>query len=151
MERLDLFIQKQYFVIHSNRHADTGIHKVFNSIILKEMLKSNVWEGVDTLTLKIWLNGWFCFGPVFLQFGLIVWVHKPVYQCLGYNLNIKYISAWFHKFDQINLTCINGNPWTVDWFNCSHYFLFLMSNIFLKLVFQSIFLSFFASFSVIFC
>ena len=39
-------------VIHLNRQADTGIHKVFNSIILKEMLKLNV-GGVDTLTLKI--------------------------------------------------------------------------------------------------
>ena len=66
MERFDLFIQKQYFVIHLNRQADTGIHKVFNSIILSEMLKLNVWEDVDTLTLKIWLNSWCCFAPVFL-------------------------------------------------------------------------------------
>ena len=66
MWRLDLFIQKQYFEIHLNRQADTGIHKVFNSINLSEMLKLNVWEGVDTLTLKIWLNSWSCFAPVFL-------------------------------------------------------------------------------------
>ena len=43
-----------------------GIHKVFNSITLSEMLKLNVWEGVGTLTLKIWLNSWCCFAPVFL-------------------------------------------------------------------------------------
>ena len=53
MERFDSFIQKQYFVIHLNRQADTGIHKIFNSIILSEMLKLNAWEGVVTLTLKI--------------------------------------------------------------------------------------------------
>ena len=53
MQRLDLFKQKQYFVIHLNRQQDTGIHKVFNLIILKEILKLNVSEGVDTLTLKM--------------------------------------------------------------------------------------------------
>ena len=41
MKRLDIFIQKQYFVIHLNRLADTGTYKVFNSIILSEMLKLN--------------------------------------------------------------------------------------------------------------
>ena len=39
--------------MHLNRQADIGIHKVFNSIISKEMLKLNVSEGVDTLKLKI--------------------------------------------------------------------------------------------------
>ena len=56
---------KTIFVIHLNRQADTDIHKVFNAIILKEMLKLNVWR-VDTLTMKIWLNSSCCFGPVFL-------------------------------------------------------------------------------------
>ena len=49
-------LYKQYFVIHLNRLADTGIHKVFNSNILSEMFKLNVGAGVDTFTLKIRLN-----------------------------------------------------------------------------------------------
>ena len=46
-------MQKQYFVIHLNRQADASIHKVFNSIIFSDMIKLNVWQGVDTLALKI--------------------------------------------------------------------------------------------------
>ena len=42
IQRLNLFIQKQYFVIPLARQVDTGIQKIFNSIILKEMLKLNV-------------------------------------------------------------------------------------------------------------
>ena len=57
---------KTIFVIHLNKQADTDIHKVFNSIILSELLKLNVWEGVDILILKIQLNSWCCFAPVFL-------------------------------------------------------------------------------------
>ena len=56
MQRLDLIMQKQYFVIHLNRLADKDIDKAFNSIILSEMLKLNVLEVVDTFTLKISLN-----------------------------------------------------------------------------------------------
>ena len=47
---------KKYIVIYLNRLADTDIHKVFNSKILSEMFKLNVWEGVDALTFKIWLK-----------------------------------------------------------------------------------------------
>ena len=38
--------------MHLNRQTNTGIPKVFNSIILKKMLKLNIREGVDTLELK---------------------------------------------------------------------------------------------------
>ena len=57
---------KTIFVIHLNKQADTDIHKVFNSIILSELLRLNVWEGADILTLKIQLNSWCCFAAVFL-------------------------------------------------------------------------------------
>ena len=61
-----IYFTKTIFVIHLNKQADTDINKVFYSIILSEMLKLNVWEGRDILTLKIQLNSWCCFAPVFL-------------------------------------------------------------------------------------
>ena len=61
--------------------ADTCICQVFNSTILSELLELNVWEGVDAFALKIWLYSC-CFASVFLWFGHIVWVPKPVYQRL---------------------------------------------------------------------
>ena len=57
---------KTILVVHLHRQADTDIHKVFNSVILSEMIKLNVWDSRDILTLKIRLNSWCCFAPVFL-------------------------------------------------------------------------------------
>ena len=62
---LDSFIQaiycdtfKQTWIAHS------GIHKVFNSTFLSVSFRLHVWERADEFALKIWLNGWCCFGSV---------------------------------------------------------------------------------------
>ena len=46
--------------------AHLGIHKVFNSTFLSVSFRLHVWERADEFALKIWLNGWCCFGSVFL-------------------------------------------------------------------------------------
>ena len=62
--------------------ADTVIHKVFNLIFLSVLFKLNAWECVDVFALKIKLNTWCYFSPVFFWFRDIVWLPKRVYQHL---------------------------------------------------------------------
>ena len=67
------------------RHAQGQIHHFL-------VFYLNVWERVDALALKIWLNS-FCFALVPLSFGHLVWTPKPAYQRLkapGYAIDTAY-------------------------------------------------------------
>ena len=80
---INLFIQTMHCDIPKQaRVADTVIHKVFNSIFLSVLFKLNADECVDVLALKIKLNTWCYFAPVFFWFRDIVWLPKRVYQHL---------------------------------------------------------------------
>ena len=53
MQSLNLFIQTTLFdTFNQTRVAGRSIRKVFKTTILSALLKLNVWEGVDTFTLK---------------------------------------------------------------------------------------------------